>query len=66
MNFPLLFMAFVCTGSISMPQCTATMKNVLSGQERIYQVYNDGENYRYEFTEEGTVGRRLAANSGGI
>jgi hypothetical protein len=37
-------------------QFTATMKNVVSGNERIYQVYNDGENYRYEFTEDGQLG----------
>jgi len=39
-----------------MAQFTAVMKNVVSGSERIYQVYNDGENYRYEFTEDGMDG----------
>jgi hypothetical protein len=52
----MLLLAIVYSGSISMAQFTATMKNVVSGQERIYQVYNDGENYRYEFTEDGMNG----------
>ena len=39
-----------------MAQFTATMKNVVSSQERIYQVYHNGENYRYEFTEDGMAG----------
>ena len=56
MKFLLLFMAFVCTGSISMAQFTATMKNVVRGQERIYQVCSDGEKYRYDFEEEGIEG----------
>ncbi len=56
MKFSLLFMAFVCTSSIGVAQFTATMKNVVLGTERIYQVYCDGENYRYEFTEDGQEG----------
>lgn len=52
----MLLMAFVCSGSISMAQFTATMKNVVKGDERIYQVYHDGENYRYEFSEDGMDG----------
>ena len=56
MKFVMLIMAFVCSGSISMAQFTATMKNVVKGNKRIYQVYHDGENYRYEFTENGMDG----------
>lgn len=56
MRSALLCIAIVCAGSTSMAQFTATMKNVVSGNERIYQVYNDGENYRYEFTEDGQPG----------
>ena len=56
MKFVMLIMALVCTGSISLAQFTATMKNVVKGSERIYQVYHDGENYRYEFTEDGMDG----------
>ena len=37
-------------------QFSATMKNMVSGSEQIYQVYSDGENYRYEFIEESTEG----------
>lgn len=37
-------------------QFTATMKNVVSGKERFYNVLCDGENYRYEFTEDGMAG----------
>ena len=37
-------------------QFSATMKNMVSGTERIYLVYSNGENYRYEFTEDGTEG----------
>ena len=56
MKLLLVFIALACTGSLSMAQFTATMKNVVSGHERIYQVYNDTEKYRYEFTEEGMAG----------
>ena len=56
MRFLLFFMAFIYTGSICTAQFTATMKNVVSGQERIYQVYSDGENYRYDFVEDGING----------
>jgi len=37
---------------MGLTQFSATMENVVSGNERIYQVYSDGENYRYEFTED--------------
>ena len=56
MKFVVLLLAIVCTGSISMAQFTATMKNVVKGDERVYQVYNDGENYRYEFAENDMEG----------
>ena len=52
----MLLLAIVYSASVSMAQFTATMKNVVPGQERIYQVYNDGENYRYELTEDGMDG----------
>ena len=57
MKTALLLIAFILTGSICMAQFTATMKNLVDGQERIYQVYSDGnDNYRYEFTEGGQPG----------
>ncbi len=37
-------------------QFQATMKNAYSGEEKIYKVLSDGENYRYEFTENGQTG----------
>ena len=43
----------------SMPafcQFRATMANVVSGNERTYQVYSDLVNYRYEFEESGMKG----------
>lgn len=56
MKISLFFIAFACMSTMGLAQFSATMKNVMSGNERIYQVYNDGENYRYEFTEDGTAG----------
>lgn len=56
MKILLFFTVFTCVSSLVMAQFSGTMKNVMSGKERVYQVYNDGENYRYEFTEDGMAG----------
>ena len=56
MKRSLFFVAFTCVYTIGLAQFSATMKNVVSGQERIYRVYSDRENYRYEFTEGGVAG----------
>jgi len=37
-------------------QFSATMMNTVQGKERIYKVYSDLENYRYEFEESGSEG----------
>lgn len=42
--------------SIATAQFSATMKNVVSGKEHVYQVFFDGEKYRYDFVEDGING----------
>jgi hypothetical protein len=48
----ILLFIFFLANQLSWAQFSATMKNVMYGKEHIYQVYNDGQNYRYEFTDD--------------
>jgi len=52
----MFLIVFTCVSTIGAAQFSATMKNVVSGNERIYQVYHNGDNYRYEFMEDGMKG----------
>ena len=56
MKNSLFFIVFTCVSTIGLAQFSATMKNVVSGKERTYQVYSDGEKYRYDFVEDGING----------
>lgn len=49
----LLLLGMLCQAS---GQFSATMNNMVQGKSRIYKVYSDLNNYRYEFTEGGEKG----------
>jgi outer membrane lipoprotein-sorting protein len=51
-----LLMVLLLPGSIIYAQFTAEMHFTTSGKERVFQIYSDGNNYRYEFNEDGQEG----------
>ncbi len=51
-----LLIVLLFPGSILYGQFTAEMHFTTSGKERVFQIYSDGNNYRYEFNEDGQEG----------
>ena len=51
-----LLIVLLLSGSSIYWQFTAEMNFTTSGKERIFQIFSDGSNYRYEFNEDGQEG----------
>ena len=51
-----LLIVLLLPGSSIYGQFTAEMNFTMSGKERVFQIYSDGNNYRYEFNEDGQEG----------
>jgi len=51
-----LLIALLLPGTNVYGQFTAEMHFTTSGKERVFQIYSDGNNYRYEFNEDAQEG----------